>query len=388
MLIYNANVVCLNDLIEQGAVYIQNGRVNRILSHQELDSFLLKKPDLYSVNAGGAWLIPGFVDVHVHGGNGYDFMDATEESLLGISKFHAQHGTTSMLATTVTSSKDNIEKVLKSVASFQEEIQPFAQVIGVHLEGPFISPNMPGAQNPNYIVPPNVNWMKEWTEIYPNIVKILTLAPEADHAIEVIEYSLSQGIVIACGHSDGTYEEILRATEAGLTHSVHMYNAMRGFHHREPGVAGNILVNEGLSTEIIADGEHVHPVSIQLLTKLKNKDNLLLITDAMSAAGLGDGTYNLGGLEVVMKDNVARLKEGGNLAGSSLTMIEGFKYMVNTVGLSVSEASKLASYNPAKLLGLEYEVGSIREGYQADLLLLTKDLEIEKVWKRGELIEF
>nr|WP_235929871.1 N-acetylglucosamine-6-phosphate deacetylase [Chengkuizengella marina] len=388
MFIYNANIVSLKGVIERGAVFIYEGKIKHIVENHDVDYFLVEKPDVEIVNAEGAWLLPGFIDVHVHGGNGFDFMDASQKSLQGISEFHAQHGTTTMLATTVTSSKENIEKVLQSVVSLQKKDQLFAQIIGVHLEGPFISRNKLGAQNPNYVIPPRLDWLKEWIDKFPEVIKILTLAPEKEKAVEMIRYGVEQGIVIACGHTDAVHEEMETAYEAGLTHSVHMFNAMSGMHHREPGVVGSILVNEGISTEIIADGEHVHPVCIDLLTKLKNKDNLLLITDAMSAAGLGDGIYNLGGLNVVVKDNVARLKEGDNLAGSSLTMIEGFKYMVNKVGLSVPEVSKLASYNPAKRLGMEEQIGSVDEGLQADLLLVSKDLHIEKVWKDGELLKF
>nr|WP_240903670.1 N-acetylglucosamine-6-phosphate deacetylase [Chengkuizengella sediminis] len=388
MFIYNANIVSITGVIERGAVFIHEGKIEQVVENHDVDSFLVDKPNVKRVNAEGAWLLPGFIDVHVHGGNGFDFMDASLESLQGISEFHAQYGTTTMLATTVTSSKENIEKVLQSVESSQEKGLPFAQIIGVHLEGPFINPNKLGAQNPNYVVPPQIDWLKEWIDKFPGVIKILTLAPEREKAVEMIQYGVEQGIVMACGHSDAVHEEMETAYEAGLTHSVHMFNAMSGIHHREPGVVGSILMNEGVSTEIIADGEHVHPICIDLLSKLKNKDNLLLITDAMSAAGLGDGIYNLGGLNVVVKDNVARLKEGGNLAGSSLTMIEAFKYMVNKVGLTVPEVSKLASYNPAKRLGMEDQIGSIDEGLQADLLLVSKDLHIEKVWKKGGLLKF
>lgn len=215
---------------------------------------------------------------------------------------------------------------------------PYAQLLGVHLEGPFISAKWPGAQNPEYIVKPQKGWLKEWISQYPDIIHMLTLSPEEDSASELIEWITSQGIVASCGHTDASYDDIQKAVEKGLRHVVHTFNAMKGLHHREPGTVGAVMNDDRISAEVIADGHHVHPVCIQLLSKLKVKENLILITDAISAAGLGDGDYNLGGLEVVVREGIARLKHGSSQAGSTPTMIDAFRFAVRKAGLTIPQS--------------------------------------------------
>ncbi|UUZ87050.1 N-acetylglucosamine-6-phosphate deacetylase [Paenibacillus sp. P26] len=251
------------------------------------------------------------------------------------------------------------------------------------MEGPFISPKWPGAQNPSFIVPPQKEWVEKWVSTYPGLVKMLTLAPETEGAFGLIERLRELGIVSACGHTDASYETVTEAAKHGSRHAVHTFNAMTGLHHRKPGVVGAVLDHEAISAEIIADGHHVHPAAIRSLTRVKRQDNLLLITDAMSAAGLGDGDYSLGGLQVTVRGGVARLKDGDSLAGSTLTMLQAFRFMVETACVDMAAASRMASGNPAKPLGMERTLGSIEAGKQADLLLLTPALELKQVWIRG-----
>jgi N-acetylglucosamine-6-phosphate deacetylase len=322
----------------------------------------------------------------VHGGYGADFMDAKASSLETITRFHSTQGTTSIVATSMTGPRDALSEVLASVDAYRKSDMPYAQVVGVHLEGPFINPNKVGAQNPKYVVLPQVEWMKAWYEQYPGLVKILSLAPEREGALETIAWCRDHGIVASAAHTESNYADIEAAVSAGLSHSVHMYNAMKPLHHREPGTVGAILTTEAVSAEIIADGVHVHPVCIKLLAAMKQNDNLLLITDAISAAGLDDGDYQLGGQDVVVKDGVCRLKDGDSLAGSTLTMIRGFRYLVEEVGCTIEQASRYASYNPAKLLGLTETIGSIAEGKNADLLIVSKQLELERVFIQGRQV--
>lgn len=385
LVISGAKIVTEQGIIEQGILHVKDGFIAYVGDMSQWDPSAAGSA-ARSVDAHGSWLLPGFIDVHVHGGYGADFMDANPETLDIITRFHALHGTTSMLATTMTATHDAIDRVLGEVDRYKNQEMPYAQLLGVHLEGPFISPKWAGAQDPNLMVPPQLSWIEDWHERYPQLMKQLTLAPERKGGLEMIAWLCDHGIVAACGHTDATYADIQSAVREGLTHAVHTYNAMKPLHHREPGTVGAILTDERISGEVIADGHHVHPAAIRLLAMVKQPHGLLLITDAMSAAGLGDGQYELGGQAVTVQSGVARLTEGGALAGSTLTMIEALRFMVREVGVSVEDASRFASGNPAKLLRLEASLGSIAQGKQADLLLVSPELELEHVWVRGKEI--
>ncbi|OKP97806.1 N-acetylglucosamine-6-phosphate deacetylase [Paenibacillus sp. P46E] len=329
-------------------------------------------------------LIPGFVDVHVHGGAGFDFMYADAQSLEIITRFHASQGTTTMLATTMTADKKDIDRALSEVHAFRSAPMPFAQLAGVHLEGPFISPKWSGAQNPDHIVPANIEWMEQWEALYPGLIRQVTLAPEGEGALEAITWLRKHGITAALGHTNASYEEVIAAADAGLNQAVHMFNAMTPLHHRKPGAAGAIMFDARIRAEIIADGIHVHPAAIAVLSRLKNAGNLILITDSMSATGLSDGEYTIGDLPVLVRDGVARLKENPEaLAGSTLTMIRGFRYLVEEVGLTLEEASRAASLTPAEAIGMQRTIGTLEAGKRGDILLLDEALNLRGVWIKG-----
>jgi N-acetylglucosamine-6-phosphate deacetylase len=332
-------------------------------------------------------LIPGFVDVHVHGGAGYDFMYCDAESLDVITKFHSSQGTTTMLATTMTAAKTSIDRVLSEVNAYRNGGMPFAQLAGMHLEGPFISPKWSGAQNPEHIVPANIEWLEQWEAEYPGLIRQVTLAPEREGALEAILWLRKHGITAALGHTDAAYEEVIAAADAGLSQAVHMFNAMTPLHHRKPGAAGAIMFDKRIRAEIIADGIHVHPAAIHVMARLKNDNNLLLITDAMSAAGLSDGEYMIGDLPVVVSDGKATLRDNpAALAGSTLTMIRGFRYLIQEVGLNLEEASRAASLTPAMSLGMERSIGSLEAGKRGDILRLDDELNLRGVWVGGRRI--
>lgn len=383
LVISGAKIVTEQGIIERGILHVKDGFIAFVGDMSQWDPTAAGSA-ARSIDAHGSWLLPGFIDVHVHGGYGADFMDANPETLDIITRFHALHGTTSMLATTMTATRDAIDRVLGEVDRYKSQEMPYAQLLGVHLEGPFISPKWAGAQDPNLMVQPQLSWIEDWHERFPQLMKQLTLAPEREGGLEMIAWLRDHGIVAACGHTDATYADIQSAVREGLSHAVHTYNAMKPLHHREPGTVGAILTDERISGEVIADGHHVHPAAIRLLAMVKQPHGLLLITDAMSAAGLGDGQYELGGQAVTVQSGVARLTEGGALAGSTLTMIEALRFMVREVGVSVEDASRFASGNPARLLRLEASHGSIAQGKQADLLLVSPELELEHVWVRGK----
>ncbi len=395
LLITNVQIVT-EQAVVTGHVKINSGIIESIITDNENGDAARKAgitgiADLGGfegeiIDGKGGWLLPGFIDMHVHGGFGGDFMYANAESFDRITGFHASQGTTGMLATTMTASRKDIESVLEAVSAYQKNGMHHAELLGVHLEGPFISEKWPGAQNPDYIADPQLEWLQQWAKSYPGLVKMVTMAPEKSGARESIAWLKSQGIIAAAGHTDALYEEMVAAADCGLSHAVHTYNAMRGLHHREPGTLGAVLTTDSIYAEIIADGEHVHPAAISLLLCSKPKDKVILVTDAIEAAGMPDGEYELGGLPVVVKSGTARLKDSGALAGSSLSMIAAFRYMVNVIGLPVTEASRMASGNPARELGLSDMTGSIAVGKRADLVLTDLDLNVQQTILRGTSI--
>jgi N-acetylglucosamine-6-phosphate deacetylase len=408
--IHNANIVTPQTTLINGWIYLLDGQIQALGSHGAfqgaingaINGTLIKKsydeletsgqlpscgdPDIEYIDAHGGWALPGFIDVHVHGGYGHDFMEADASGLDEITHFHARNGTSTMLATTVTAPKAELDLVLERVEAYRQQEMPFAQLLGVHLEGPFINRKMCGAQNPAHIVPPQLEWLADWTQRFPGTIRMQTLAPETEGALAYITALTRHGIVAALGHTDAGYEQVEAAVRHGLSHAVHTFNAMRGLHHREPGTVGAVMGNPAIMAEVIADGLHVHPAAIRLLAQAKGPDGMLLITDAISAAGLGDGEFQLGGLGVVVSGGEARLKEGDSLAGSTLTMIDAFRFAVREAGIRIEHASRMASGNPARQLGIEGTTGSLKPGLQADVLLLNAQLELERVWIGGRSI--
>jgi len=387
LLIKNGKIVLPDEhVLEQGSIYVRDGMIvwmgKDVDFQAPSDDAMIHSADQV-IDANGDWVLPGFIDIHVHGGFGSDFMDANVHSIDTIARFHNQHGTTAMLATSLTASREVLSTVIAAADQYIRSDMPYAQLLGVHLEGPFICHKFCGAQNPNFIVPPQLAWIEQWIEQFPGIIRQVTLAPETDHALPLIAWLDEHHIIAACGHTDASYEQIELAVEQGLRHGVHTFNAMRMLHHREPGTVGAVLTDDRLSAEVIADGHHVHPACIKLIHRAKQAGKMLLVTDAMSAAGLNDGDYALGALEVKVHHGVARLTSNGSLAGSTLTMIAAMRFMVEQIGLSVPQASRLASGNPASLLGIANQSGDLTVGKQADILLISESLHIRNVWVKG-----
>ena len=265
----------------------------------------------------------------------------------------------------------------QEVNDYQSQGMPYTRLVGVHLEGPFISPKWPGAQNPEHIVHANIDWLEEWVSTYPGLVRQVTLAPERDRLN-------THGIVAALGHTDATYEEVEAAVEAGLSHGVHTFNAMTGLHHRKPGVVGAMLSDDRLSARLSLTVS-MSTRAIRILARMKQEGNLILITDAMSATGMADGEYTIGDLPVVVENGIATLKSNrDSLAGSTLTMIKGFQLFVREVGLSIEQASRVGSLNPAAKIGIADLTGSLEAGKLADVLMLSNDLELQGVWIQGQ----
>ncbi|AEF17928.1 N-acetylglucosamine-6-phosphate deacetylase [Thermoanaerobacterium xylanolyticum LX-11] len=335
------------------------------------------------IDAEGNYVSPGFVDIHIHGSSGFDTMDGTFEAINAISKSVAMHGTTSFLPTTMTEDKNKIKNAIKNVFYNKDRVEG-AEILGVHMEGPFINPKQKGAQDDKFILKPTVENFTEICGEYMNIVKLVTIAPEVDGALELIRYLKEKNIVASVGHTDSTYDDVALGYKAGITHATHVFNAMKGFHHREVGTVGAVF-DLDISAEVIADGIHSVFPAIRTLLKLKGKEKVNLVTDAMMAANLRDGLYQLGGQDVYVKDGAARLKSGV-LAGSTLTLDKAIKNILSNTDLSLPESVALASYNSAKVIGADDRKGLIKEGYDADIVIFDENIEIKKTIVGGKIV--
>ncbi|MEZ7172225.1 N-acetylglucosamine-6-phosphate deacetylase [Sporosarcina sp. OR05] len=331
-------------------------------------------------------IIPGFIDIHIHGAADADTMDATVEALETIANVLPSEGTTSFLATTITSSNEHIEKALVNVKDFIEGTQPEgqAEIVGIHLEGPFINPVRAGAQPLAHIRPHDRHQLKEWLSLAGGHIKQVTLAPEQTDGLPVVELLTRHGVITSIGHSDATFEVVRAAVEVGATCVTHLFNQMRGLHHREPGTVGAAFLFDEMRAEIIVDGIHVRPEMVQFTFKQKGKEGLILITDAMRAKYLGDGVYDLGGQQVTVTGETAMLEDGA-LAGSVLKMVNAVKNMMTYTGCSLADAIMMASENPARQVNVFDRKGSLAIGKDADIVILNESNQVVMTFCRGLL---
>lgn len=321
-------------------------------------------------------VLPGFIDEHIHGAGGADAMDGTEQALQTISEYVAKEGTTGFLATTMTQSPENIGKALKNVKTVREKGEyKGAEILGVHLEGPFISPKHVGAQPLEYVAKPAPETFDKYNEISGGNIKVVTLAPEVEGGLDLVKHLAKIGVVASIGHTGAKFSDVEAAVAAGATNVTHTYNAQTPLHHREAGVVGAAMLIDELNCEMICDTIHVSVPAIKIFVKNKPHDKFTLITDAMRAKGMPDGLSELGGQQVFVKNGEARLSDG-TLAGSVLKMNVAVKNLVEKVGVSFTDAVDFASANPAKNLGLYDERGGIEVGKRADFAVMDKDYNI------------
>jgi len=340
------------------------------------------------VSAPDKTAVPGFIDVHIHGAGGHDVMEGTAEALTAVTSKVARHGTTSMVATTVTASPDDtlrsIEGIAKYIGTQHEGGQARAEVLGLHFEGPFINPARRGVHPPEWIKLPSAELLEKFLQAAAGNAQILTIAPELLGAAPCIDAARKAGLVVAMGHTDATYEQARAAMVRGARHAVHVYNAMRPFSHRDSGVIGAVLTSPEVSAELIADGVHVDEAAMRLLLQAKGAGGVVLISDGISATGMPDGKYTLGQFEVTVSGGVCRNAEG-KLAGSTLTLDRALRNIVS-LGASLGDAVRMLTANPAALLGLEFKKGALRAGADADLVLLDEKLHVSQVFVRGEAV--
>ena len=332
-------------------------------------------------------VVPGFIDVHIHGAAGYDVMDTIPEALAAIAATAAAHGTTSFVATTVTASEELTSRAAEGVAAWTERAgreragsTPSAEILGLHFEGPFISRARRGIHPEEWILAPSLPAFRRLFAAAKGVARILTLAPELPGAKEVIVEAIQAGLVVSLGHTDASYAEAVEAISLGVRHAAHVFNAMRPFAHRETGVLGAILTSAGVTAELIADGVHVDDAAIRVLLATKGTEGVILVSDGTAATEMPDGKYRLGSIEVSVVGGVARSE--GKLAGSTLTLDRALRHMV-ALGLPLGQVLPMLTSNPARLLGLERRKGCIVPGADADLILLDNQLAVAGVMTRG-----
>ncbi|MEU1800060.1 N-acetylglucosamine-6-phosphate deacetylase [Streptomyces sp. NPDC019937] len=330
----------------------------------------------------GCWIVPGFVDLHLHGGGGASFSTGTAEEALTVIRTHRAHGTTTMLASTVTGDLDDLARQAAVLSELAEE----GELAGIHFEGPFISPHRCGAHQPSLLRDPDPADVRKLLDAARGTARMMTLAPELPGGLESVALLADSGVLAAVGHTDSTYEATRDAVEAGATVATHLFNAMPSLLHREPGPVAALLEDERITVELINDGTHLHPAVLQLAFRRAGADRVAFITDAMSAAGMSDGSYALGPMEVEVENGVARISDGptaGSIAGSTLTLDHAFRRAVTVDGLGVDEAVRALSTTPARVLGLEDRVGALEAGKDADLVVLDADFHLRGVMRRG-----
>jgi len=375
--IMNGKIITESSVLLNKAI-IYEERIIDIIDEDNIDKY----QEVEIINANGQYVSPGLIDIHIHGSGGFDTMDGSMEAIQVISKTIAKYGVTGFLPTTMTMEKEHIYATFEVIKAAMNSKMDGAAVLGCHMEGPFINEKYKGAQNLKHIINPNFGFIKD----YLDIIKIITIAPEKDENHNFLNKMKNhKEIVISMGHTNATYEEALKSIELGVSHATHLFNAMTPLNHREPGVVGAVFKTD-ITCEVIADTIHVHPGIFDILKSIKGVDKLVLITDSMRAGCMKDGIYDLGGQEVVVKDNSARLRSG-TLAGSVLTLNKAVKNMYEHSTLEIYEVVKMASLNPAKVIGIHKQKGSLSIGKDSDIIIFDDDFNVSKTIVSGEILE-
>ncbi|MGI8315978.1 N-acetylglucosamine-6-phosphate deacetylase [Halobacillus mangrovi] len=374
-------VVTETGMIENGYVLIEDGQIvdygqKGNLQKDEGEAIELDETDI---------VMPGFIDIHIHGAAGHDTMDATEDALRVMAETLPKEGTTSFLATTITDTDEHITGALRNAAKFSKTDYDGAEMLGVHLEGPFISLQHAGAQPESCIIPSSIEIFEKWQKAAEGLIRVVTLAPEEENGMALVRYLRDNGVIPSIGHSHATFDEVSEAVNHGLKHATHLFNAMRPMHHREPGVVGAVFLNPSLLAEIIFDRVHVTDEMVRLAFRTLGSDRMMLITDSMRGKCLREGTYDLGGQEVTINEGEARLANG-TLAGSVLKMSDAVRHLSSFEESSKLDVMKMASWNAAKSLGVDDRKGSIEKGKDADLVVLDSELSVKQTFCRGNKV--
>ena len=380
-IILKGSVVLPDRVLAPGFVSIEGEKITGVFGPSDE----MANEDHETVDYGDAYIAPGLVDLHLHGALGKDVMDCKEESLRRIAIHQSRSGVTGFLGSTMSASLDSVLEAVRTIKRAAAHRIP-SEILGAHVEGPFLNIERKGAQDPNHIKEMTDADVDRLIKAVQGLNVIISFAPEAGDNMDYIPVLKKVGFVVAIGHSDATYEQAMEGFRKGISHATHLFNAMRGFDHREPGVVGAVLDSEGVTAELIADGIHVHPASLRLAAASKGPGKICLVTDSLKAAGVGDGVYQWGGREIEVKGPRATLKDTGVLAGSVLTLNRAVKNMIDWTGVSVSQALNMASLNPARVLGLEEKIGSIRAGKYANLAIFDRNFNVLETLLQGEFV--
>jgi N-acetylglucosamine-6-phosphate deacetylase len=368
--IAGGTLVTPDDLIENGWIQIDDGRITA------LGSGTPPRPAEHSVSG---WIVPGFVDIHSHGGGGATVVGADPDQVRTFADTHRRHGTTTLMASLVTGHPQALEHDVRALSELVDD----GLIAGVHLEGPWISPGRRGAHDPHALAVPDPATVRRLLDAGRGRIRMVTLAPELEHGMDAIRSVVDAGAIAAVGHTDGSYDVVRAAVDAGASVATHLFNAMAPVHHREPGPIIALLEDDRVTVELILDGAHLHDAVAAHVRRSAGPERIALVTDAMAATDVGDGEYVLGGLAVRVEAGVARLVDGDSIAGSTLTMGGAFRFAVTRAGFSVREAVQASSTNPARLLGLGDRIGALREGFDADLVVLDQNYGVQRVMSRG-----
>ena len=336
-----------------------------------------------ALDASGCYVIPGLIDVHFHGAMGHDFCDASDEGISAIAAYEASRGVTSICPTTMTLPEERLAPIVASVAAHEAAVGE-AGIVGINMEGPYIAPDKVGAQNPAYVRSASIEEFGRLQQQAKGLIKLVDVAPEQPGNLEFIR-QMSHDVRVSVAHTCTGYDDACAAFDAGARHMTHLFNAMPALHHREPGPIAAGAERNDVTAEIIADGVHIHPAMVRLAFALFGDDRMILISDSLRACGLGDGEYELGGQQFFVKGNRATIANG-SLAGSVSDVMTCMRTAVRTMGIPLTSAVKAATVNPARALGLDGKLGAIAPGYQADAVVLDRDLNIKHVVLRGKVI--
>ncbi|MFD9209659.1 N-acetylglucosamine-6-phosphate deacetylase [Streptomyces sioyaensis] len=379
-----ARIARPSGVVERGRIAVEGGRIAAVHSR---DADLGRDGDEgaagETMDLSGHLIVPGFVDMHVHGGGGGSFSSADPEECLAVIGTHRRHGTTSMVASTVTG---ELTDLARQAAVLAELVQQ-GELAGIHFEGPFISPHRCGAHQPELLRDPDPAEVRRLLDAAHGTAAMMTVAPELPGGLDSVRLLADAGVIAAVGHTDSSYDATRRAVDAGATVATHLFNAMPALGHRAPGPVAALLEDERVTVELINDGTHLHPSVLQLAVRQAGAGRVAFITDAMGAAGMSDGMYPLGPMQVEVKDGVARISGGptaGSIAGSTLTLDRAFRRAVTVDGLTVDQAVDALSATPARLLGIDDRTGSLSYGKDADLVVLDAAYAVVGVMRRGE----
>ncbi|OUM92844.1 MAG: N-acetylglucosamine-6-phosphate deacetylase [Firmicutes bacterium ZCTH02-B6] len=381
----NGRLVTPDEVVEDGVVVVSAGKI--VYAGPARDAPGSVWDGSVELDARGGYICPGFIDGHVHGGGGADAMDASPQALARMAQAHAAHGTTALLATTMSAPHEQLLGVADAVRRAQLSGTGGARLLGLHLEGPYINPERAGAHHRAWLRPPAAAELEELYRVAGPALRTVTMAPELPGAVEAIRWLSARGITVSLGHTAASYEQAMAALDAGAQAATHLFNAMQALHHRSPGCAGAVLVDDRVRVELIADGVHVHPGVLRLAWRCKGAAGIMLVTDCMRALGCPDGEYTLGDVDVVVRQGQVRVRDNpAALAGSLLTMDQAVRVMVQAVGVSLPDAVRMASLTPAEALGLAHRLGRLAAGYEADVVVLNQDLEATITMVAGEVV--